>query len=1096
MSSVHYKFSSKLDEKIVTFDGLHITLKELKRQIMSQERLKATNCNLQIRDAQTGEEFTDDETQISKNSSVIVCRTPTFEGKPAGGKSTVSRCENAAVESSRTADSCPFVSLARLAKTANLVAADASEEDKIKAMMFQSNIQYDTSHFTEKAFGPPPANYICFRCLKTGHHIRQCPMVMAQDKSVKGPKKVKTSKGIPRSFLLKVTAGTKGAMLTSTGEYVIPAINAEAYAQEKKERPPFVPDEKSSSKDDSKPVPYNLLCPLCNDLVTDAVVTPCCGNACCDECIRNALLDSEEHICFICKQTNVSPDDLIANEFLRQTVDNYKNETGYMEHTHQQVQHAALETLHPLSISLPYSRQQDPLVDSVPPPQPQVLLPLTSPDASHITADTGQDVPVLLTVAIYHHSPEDSTRQAEPLLACKTDPEPCVTTDSEETSESGAPVYHLSVIGQHPATRPPHPSGHQSRLQHCYRHWKRSNRRRGESLPTHLQTALPQAPALPVYPPLYHPPPQSYPPPYPQPHTSCPGFIAPPTLCYQTNTIYAAGPQGFHPPWMAPGSQAPRVHLTPSSQEDFFRQQQDKVNTEFTIDYHKELMEYKNIQKRRRRSSSRSRSNSHSPLSCSYTHSKSRSRSRSYSRSPHSRLGYEGSRIRSCSRSDEYRLSGSPLSPPSYYWDGSWERAEGAGTYRWRPQSRSPGSYWSCSHSGWKPPLLGQVLYKPQGPSVESEEHSERERFQRWERNTDWYDIHYNGFDNQNPPLHHKDRDKSRGKRRDYSSQERGRREREERGAPPHHPPFPLSSGIKSHSKAQKIRKLKKRKARMEPEPELSHPSADKVNASYVRDIISSPSNFSKSLSQSAFSPKASAKTQSDKTLGDNDKKLSVKVKTVSVKVKKRTGEKKERKDSSFSSPVIKPLKTMKAKPEDALSSMTLKQKNLKSSTVRSVLLKTSPMSSHNLPLHHPSVPSDIQGRRDLPPSSGLLSNSHQHELPLHYQTPSLVNRWKRKGEEGGSLSKPPGKWRISELGADVFSHQLLLHRLRRSSDRPGLLPLPGSSVMSQGDSDRETIRPMPDLPTPPTQRRIKLTRNVVRRGTETPVSEREPSTP
>lgn len=55
MSCVHYKFSSKLEYNTVTFDGLHITLSELKRQIMARERLKATDCDLQITNAQTRE---------------------------------------------------------------------------------------------------------------------------------------------------------------------------------------------------------------------------------------------------------------------------------------------------------------------------------------------------------------------------------------------------------------------------------------------------------------------------------------------------------------------------------------------------------------------------------------------------------------------------------------------------------------------------------------------------------------------------------------------------------------------------------------------------------------------------------------------------------------------------------------------------------------------------------------------------------------------------------------------------------------------------------------------------------------------------------
>lgn len=49
---------------------------------------------------------------------------------------------------------------------------------------------------------------------------------LAQDKSVEAPKQVKTSKGIPQSFMVKVEPGAKGAMLTNTGEYAIPAIDA------------------------------------------------------------------------------------------------------------------------------------------------------------------------------------------------------------------------------------------------------------------------------------------------------------------------------------------------------------------------------------------------------------------------------------------------------------------------------------------------------------------------------------------------------------------------------------------------------------------------------------------------------------------------------------------------------------------------------------------------------------------------------------------------------------------------------------------------------------------------------------------------------
>lgn len=55
MSCVHYKFSSKLNYDTVTFDGMHISLADLKKQIMGRERLKAADCDLQITNAQTQE---------------------------------------------------------------------------------------------------------------------------------------------------------------------------------------------------------------------------------------------------------------------------------------------------------------------------------------------------------------------------------------------------------------------------------------------------------------------------------------------------------------------------------------------------------------------------------------------------------------------------------------------------------------------------------------------------------------------------------------------------------------------------------------------------------------------------------------------------------------------------------------------------------------------------------------------------------------------------------------------------------------------------------------------------------------------------------
>lgn len=68
----------------------------------------------------------------------------------------------------------------------------------------------------------------------------------------------------------------------------------------------------------------SLLCPICKDLMVDAIVTPCCGNSFCGGCARLLLLESGDNTCFTCNKS-VSPDDLVPYPALRWIVNYYRN---------------------------------------------------------------------------------------------------------------------------------------------------------------------------------------------------------------------------------------------------------------------------------------------------------------------------------------------------------------------------------------------------------------------------------------------------------------------------------------------------------------------------------------------------------------------------------------------------------------------------------------------------------------------------------------------------------------------------------------------------------------------------------------------------
>lgn len=142
---------------------------------------------------------------------------------------------------------------------------------------------------------------------------------------------------------MEATPDDPHAMVTATGEYVKHIMHAHARAQGKVERPPnWDDDHVTTHLVDLEPlpalqIPDELKCPLCTELMREAVLIQCCGNSFCDECIRNNLLDSESKECPVCHKTDMSPEELVPNLMLRQAVTKFLNDTGYAHYARRRL---------------------------------------------------------------------------------------------------------------------------------------------------------------------------------------------------------------------------------------------------------------------------------------------------------------------------------------------------------------------------------------------------------------------------------------------------------------------------------------------------------------------------------------------------------------------------------------------------------------------------------------------------------------------------------------------------------------------------------------------------------------------------------------
>ncbi|KAK3308103.1 DWNN domain-containing protein [Chaetomium strumarium] len=342
-SSVFFKFKSQKEPTRVEFDGTGISVFELKREIILRSGLgDGTDFDLVICADEAMKEVYDDDTTIIPRSTTVIARRlpPKIPGRGGAARYVSGKMPVHAKNSSRREHIAKPVAKTQSNTLAKLSSA-MTEEEKMAAV-FQAQTENFTSREEEMATqqyvakgGPkkptnvpdhdPPQGYICYRCGEKGHWIQLCPTNDNPDYDNRP--RVKRTTGIPRSFLKTVDKATalgqngdgadskapSGIMVNADGEFVIAEPDKAAWEQFQAKAKVNPTAQKASAEEDREIRERGLECPMDNKMFLEPMKTPCCEKTYCNDCITNALIESD-FICPSCKTEGVLIDDLKPDE--------------------------------------------------------------------------------------------------------------------------------------------------------------------------------------------------------------------------------------------------------------------------------------------------------------------------------------------------------------------------------------------------------------------------------------------------------------------------------------------------------------------------------------------------------------------------------------------------------------------------------------------------------------------------------------------------------------------------------------------------------------------------------------------------------------
>ena len=375
-STIFYRFKSQKDTSRLLFDGTGLTVFDLKRGIILDNKLgDGTDFQLRIYNPDTNEEYEEDQIVIPRSSSVIVKRSPAapkpsllgslqqggigskrvalqgnatryVTGRPRVFQSSSRRLDTGIPPNAKTGDVTSFGSgnpagtFSFYGPDSGVVSAGSTEEERIANMFATQENQWEKTqqemfNATPVFFknqgnshnnldeGPPPPGYMCYRCGSRDHWIRNCPTI--NDPNFEG-KRIRRTTGIPKKFLktVKIDPGSMTAeelaerkiMVTDEGEFVVQVADVHSWEdyQRKQQKRSIDADDAVWQRDHFDDLPEDLKCPITGGLLKNPVrTTKCCNKCFSKDAIEDALLETD-FVCPACNKADIWLDSLADDE--------------------------------------------------------------------------------------------------------------------------------------------------------------------------------------------------------------------------------------------------------------------------------------------------------------------------------------------------------------------------------------------------------------------------------------------------------------------------------------------------------------------------------------------------------------------------------------------------------------------------------------------------------------------------------------------------------------------------------------------------------------------------------------------------------------